>query len=154
MDFSTNNAFHLVTTWVILASVHPIQQLRDNLIVRFHNENAIEVVGRLAFYERRLNLCWLIYFHFRLINFEFTHVELNRLDSINKLNEDVCCSDSFLIFYLHIFFFSSFAETLDKIMEMNTYREERRYSVPQGPNVHHQLPPGASEDLHAWSIYR
>ncbi|CAG9807686.1 unnamed protein product [Chironomus riparius] len=33
-------------------------------------------------------------------------------------------------------------------MEMNTYREERRYSVPHGP-----LPP-ASEDLHAWSIYR
>lgn len=38
-------------------------------------------------------------------------------------------------------------------MEMNTYREERRYSVPQGPHVQQQLPP-ASEDLHAWSIYR
>lgn len=31
-------------------------------------------------------------------------------------------------------------------------REERRYSVPQGPNT--PLPPAASEDLHAWSIYR
>lgn len=31
-------------------------------------------------------------------------------------------------------------------------REERRYSVPQGPNT--PLPPPASEDLHAWSIYR
>ncbi|XP_037954188.1 ATP-binding cassette sub-family G member 8-like [Teleopsis dalmanni] len=31
-------------------------------------------------------------------------------------------------------------------------REERRYSVPHGPNT--PLPPAASEDLHAWSIYR
>jgi len=31
-------------------------------------------------------------------------------------------------------------------------REERRYSVPHGPNA--PLPPAASEDLHAWSIYR
>lgn len=31
-------------------------------------------------------------------------------------------------------------------------REERRYSVPHGP--HSPLPPAASEDLHAWSIYR
>ncbi|TMW46795.1 hypothetical protein DOY81_008118, partial [Sarcophaga bullata] len=31
-------------------------------------------------------------------------------------------------------------------------REERRYSVPHGPNS--PLPPAASEDLHAWSIYR
>jgi len=42
---------------------------------------------------------------------------------------------------------ASFIKFSEK-MEMNTYREERRYSVPQGP-----LPP-ASEDLHAWSIYR
>lgn len=50
-------------------------------------------------------------------------------------------------------------------MEMNTLssmkmpggdREERRYSVPNHPaNDHHgPLPPAASEDLHAWSIYR
>lgn len=31
-------------------------------------------------------------------------------------------------------------------------REERRYSVPNGPQ--HPMPPVASEDLHAWSIYR
>lgn len=31
-------------------------------------------------------------------------------------------------------------------------RNERRYSVPHGPNA--PLPPAASEDLHAWSIYR
>lgn len=31
-------------------------------------------------------------------------------------------------------------------------REERRYSIPHGPNT--PLPPAASEDLHAWSIYR
>ncbi|XP_061391225.1 uncharacterized protein LOC133326610 [Musca vetustissima] len=31
-------------------------------------------------------------------------------------------------------------------------REERRYSVPHGPNS--PLPHAASEDLHAWSIYR
>lgn len=31
-------------------------------------------------------------------------------------------------------------------------RNERRYSVPYGPNA--PLPPAASEDLHAWSIYR
>lgn len=31
-------------------------------------------------------------------------------------------------------------------------RNERRYSVPHGP--HAPLPPAASEDLHAWSIYR
>lgn len=31
-------------------------------------------------------------------------------------------------------------------------REERRYSVPHGPNA--PLPLAASEDLHAWSIYR
>ncbi|XP_017482849.1 PREDICTED: ATP-binding cassette sub-family G member 8 [Rhagoletis zephyria] len=31
-------------------------------------------------------------------------------------------------------------------------REERRYSVPHGPNT--PQPPAASEDLHAWSIYR
>lgn len=39
---------------------------------------------------------------------------------------------------------------------MKDHREERRYSVPQGPmhNSHQQLPPAASEDLHAWSIYR
>lgn len=44
-------------------------------------------------------------------------------------------------------------------MELNTMssnkmreREERRYSVPHGPNA--PLPPAASEDLHAWSIYR
>lgn len=48
-------------------------------------------------------------------------------------------------------------------MEMNTMSsmkmrsdreraEERRYSVPHGP--HAPLPPAASEDLHAWSIYR
>jgi hypothetical protein len=30
-------------------------------------------------------------------------------------------------------------------------REERRYSVPQG---HAPIPLAASEDLHAWSIYR
>lgn len=50
-------------------------------------------------------------------------------------------------------------------MELNTYlkdsREERRYSVPQGShngshniNIPQQFPPAASEDLHAWSIYR
>lgn len=33
-------------------------------------------------------------------------------------------------------------------------REERRYSVPYGPGNQAPLPPGASEDLHAWSIYR
>jgi hypothetical protein len=48
-------------------------------------------------------------------------------------------------------------------MELSTYgikksREERRYSVPQGQHNGHtknvqQMPP-ASEDLHAWSIYR
>lgn len=33
--------------------------------------------------------------------------------------------------------------------------EERRYSVPHGPHGQHApLPPAASEDLHAWSIYR
>ncbi|XP_055904033.1 ATP-binding cassette sub-family G member 8 isoform X1 [Eupeodes corollae] len=43
-------------------------------------------------------------------------------------------------------------------MEMSNFsskklsREERRYSVPHGPNT--PLPPAASEDLHAWSIYR
>lgn len=31
-------------------------------------------------------------------------------------------------------------------------RDERRYSLPHGPNA--VLPPAASEDLHAWSIYR
>lgn len=31
-------------------------------------------------------------------------------------------------------------------------RNERRYSVPQGPNA--PIPAAASEDLHAWSIYR
>lgn len=31
-------------------------------------------------------------------------------------------------------------------------RDERRYSVPHGPNA--PMPPAASEDLHAWSIYR
>lgn len=31
-------------------------------------------------------------------------------------------------------------------------RNERRYSVPQGPNPIPQA--AASEDLHAWSIYR
>ncbi|XP_031632240.1 ATP-binding cassette sub-family G member 8 [Contarinia nasturtii] len=31
-------------------------------------------------------------------------------------------------------------------------RNERRYSVPQGPNA--PIIPAASEDLHAWSIYR
>lgn len=31
-------------------------------------------------------------------------------------------------------------------------RNERRYSVPHGPNA--PMPPAASEDLHAWSIYR
>lgn len=31
-------------------------------------------------------------------------------------------------------------------------RNERRYSVPQGPSV--PIPAAASEDLHAWSIYR
>ena len=31
-------------------------------------------------------------------------------------------------------------------------REDRRYSVPHG--MHGTLPPGASDDLHAWSIYR
>lgn len=30
--------------------------------------------------------------------------------------------------------------------------DERRYSVPHGPGA--PLPPAASEDLHAWSIYR
>lgn len=30
-------------------------------------------------------------------------------------------------------------------------RNERRYSVPQGPSA---PIPAASEDLHAWSIYR
>ncbi|XP_026851165.1 ATP-binding cassette sub-family G member 8 isoform X1 [Drosophila persimilis] len=45
------------------------------------------------------------------------------------------------------------------IMELSNFsnskkmsREERRYSVPHGPNT--PLPPAASEDLHAWSIYR
>lgn len=37
-------------------------------------------------------------------------------------------------------------------MHRDDRREERRYSVPQGPNT--PLPPPASEDLHAWSIYR
>lgn len=32
-------------------------------------------------------------------------------------------------------------------------RNERRYSVPQGPNAP-IAPQAASEDLHAWSIYR
>lgn len=31
-------------------------------------------------------------------------------------------------------------------------REDRRYSMPHG--MHGTLPPGASDDLHAWSIYR
>lgn len=31
-------------------------------------------------------------------------------------------------------------------------REERRYSVPHVPN--NPMPAAASEDLHAWSIYR
>lgn len=31
-------------------------------------------------------------------------------------------------------------------------RNERRYSVPQGPSA--PIPQAASEDLHAWSIYR
>lgn len=36
-------------------------------------------------------------------------------------------------------------------------REERRYSVPNQNGFDHHpgpLPPAASEDLHAWSIYR
>lgn len=68
---------------------------------------------------------------------------------------------NFLTFYAwenKAIFFSSFTGSSNRFatMEMNTYREERRYSVPQGPNIHHQhqLPPAASEDLHAWSIYR
>lgn len=36
--------------------------------------------------------------------------------------------------------------------ERERERNERRYSVPHGPNA--PLPPAASEDLHAWSIYR
>lgn len=32
-------------------------------------------------------------------------------------------------------------------------RHERRYSVPQGPNLP-MAPTSAAEDLHAWSIYR
>jgi len=53
----------------------------------------------------------------------------------------------YLCFYLHL-----------QTMELSNFsnkkmsREERRYSVPHGPNT--PLPPAASEDLHAWSIYR
>lgn len=36
--------------------------------------------------------------------------------------------------------------------ERERERDERRYSVPHGPNA--PMPPAASEDLHAWSIYR
>lgn len=40
----------------------------------------------------------------------------------------------------------------ERELERERERNERRYSVPHGPNA--PLPPAASEDLHAWSIYR
>lgn len=41
---------------------------------------------------------------------------------------------------------------MNNLNEPKLSREERRYSVPHGP--HTPMPPPASEDLHAWSIYR
>ncbi|XP_037923929.1 ABC transporter G family member 4 isoform X1 [Hermetia illucens] len=41
---------------------------------------------------------------------------------------------------------------LNHLSSRKMSREERRYSIPHGPNT--PIPPAASEDLHAWSIYR
>lgn len=68
----------------------------------------------------------------------------------------------FFVFFTHDFLFLIFVYffvCLCRNMELSNFgatkkmsREERRYSVPHGPNS--PLPPAASEDLHAWSIYR
>lgn len=70
-------------------------------------------------------------------------------------------SFNILTIAIHVLNLNSFL--LTQIMEMSNMagyhhhqrerdRNERRYSVPHGPNA--PLPPAASEDLHAWSIYR
>lgn len=71
----------------------------------------------------------------------------------------------YIIYYYTMTIIYVYIYDLLQIMEMNNMagypvphhhrerdRDERRYSVPHGPNA--PLPPAASEDLHAWSIYR